>query len=91
MIVAVTLTILAVIVSLEAVLFFFIQISVNRHNQGLKEARKTIEKILEDGVKTHTALIHLGHQMRTIQHDLDILRKNGILKQTNGHHPKAHA
>ncbi len=87
----ITLTILTAIVFLEASFLIFIQISAGRNARRLMMVEKTAEKILEDEGKTHTALIHIGHQMRTIQHDLDILRKNGILKLNSNGYPKAHA
>ena len=87
----ITFAILTAIISLEAFFLIFIQISAVRNARRLIIVEKAAEKILEDEVKTHTALIHMGHQMKTIQHDLDILRKNGFFKlSSNGHH-KAHA
>jgi len=82
---------LTISVSFEAIFFIFIQMSTSRNVEGLKEVEKAIDRILDDGAKTHTALIHLGHQMKTIQHDLDILRKSGILKSNGGSHLKAHS
>lgn len=82
---------LTITVSFEAIFFIFIQTSANKNVESLKEIEKAIERILDDGAKTHTALIHLGHQMKNIQHDLDILRKNGILKSNGSSHPKVHS
>lgn len=85
-------------VSLEAIyLSIFIQMTVNRNTESLEEVEEDIEDIQEDATEeeaAHQVLIHIGQQMRSIQHDLDYLRKSGILK-TNGnghsHSPKAHA
>lgn len=84
--------------SIEAIyLAIFIQMSVNRNTESLEEVEEDIESIQEDVDEeeaAHQVLIHIGQQMRSIQHDLDYLRKSGILK-TNGngrsHSPKAHA
>jgi len=84
------LLILTTAVSLEAIyLSIFIQMTVNRNTQSLEEVEEDIEGIQEDVTgeeEAHRVLIHIGQQMRTIQHDLDILRKSGILKSVgNGH------
>lgn len=85
--------ILAAAVSLEVIyIAISIQASINKHAQSLADMEKHIEKIKEGEEKSHTILIYMGHQMRATQHELDILRKSGILK-SNGHtsHPKAQA
>lgn len=77
---------LVAVVFLEVIyLTISTQSSVNINIQSLEEVKKNTEGILEDEVKIQTALIHIGHQMRTIQHDLDLLKKNGTLKTGNGH------
>lgn len=85
--------ILAAAVSLEVIyIAISIQSSINKHTQSLADMERHIEKIKEGEEKAHTTLIYLGHQMRATQHELDILRKSGILKLNgNSHHPKAHA
>ena len=71
-------------VSLEAIyLSIFIQMTVNRNTESLEEVEEDIEDIQEDVVEeeaAHKMLIHIGQQMKSIQHDLDILRKSGIIK-----------
>lgn len=85
--------ILAAAVSLEVIyIAISIQASINKHTQSLEDMESHIEKIKEGEEKSHTILIYMGHQLRATQHELDILRKSGILKANgNGHHPKARA
>ena len=87
------LLVLTTAVSLEAIyLSIFIQMSVNRATESLEEVEEDIEDIQEDAFEeeeAHKVLIHIGQQMKAIQHDLDTLRKSGVLKPSgNGHHPK---
>lgn len=84
--------------SVEAIyLAIFIQMSVNRNTESLEEVEEDIEDIQEEASEeeeAHRVLLHIGQQMRTIQHDLDVLRKSGILKTNgngNGHHNRIHA
>lgn len=80
---------LAGVVFLEVIyLTIYTQASVNKSVQSLAEVKKNTEGIMEDEVKIHTALIHIGHQMSTVQHDLDLFKKNGLLKNGNGHAKK---
>lgn len=84
------LLILTTAVSLEAIyLSIFIQMSVNRNTESLEEVEEDIEDIQEETTEeeeAHKVLIHIGQQMRTIQQDLDALRKSGLLKPSgNGH------
>lgn len=84
------LLILTTAVSLEAIyLSIFIQMTVNRATESLEEVEEDIEGI-QEGVteeeEAHKVLINIGHQMKTIQQELDILKKSGILKHSgNGH------
>lgn len=82
--------------SIEAIyLAIFIQMSVNRNTESLEEVEEDIEDIQEDASEeeeAHKVLIHIGQEMKVIQHELDILKKSGILKPNgNGHGHKAHA
>lgn len=82
--------------SVEAIyLAIFIQMSVNRNTESLEEVEEDIEDIQEEASEeeeAHRVLLHIGQQMRTIQHDLDNLKKSGILKTNgNGHHNRIHA
>ncbi|TSC86640.1 MAG: hypothetical protein G01um10147_852 [Microgenomates group bacterium Gr01-1014_7] len=90
------LAVLTTTVALEVIyLAIFIQLSINKSARTLEKMEEEVAAIREDEVKTHTILIHLGHQMKAIQQDLDILKKNGFLKSSNGNgkHPirRAHA
>lgn len=76
--------------SIEAIyLAIFIQMSVNRNTESLEEVEEDIEDIQEEASEeeeAHRVLVHIGQQMKTIQHDLDVLKKSGILKtSSNGH------
>lgn len=82
--------------SIEAIyLAIFIQMTVNRNTESLEEVEEDIEDIQEDVVEeeeAHKVLVHIGHQMKAIQHDLDVLRKSGILKPSgNGNHTRVRA
>ena len=81
------LLVLTTAVSLEAIyLSIFIQMSVNRATESLEDIQ---EDVIEEE-QAHKVLIHIGQQMKTIQQELDILRKSGILK-TNGNGHRIHA
>lgn len=82
--------------SVEAIyLAIFIQMTVNRNTESLEEVEEDIEDIQEEATEeeeAHRVLIHIGQQMRTIQQDLDGLKKSGVLKPSgNGHGHKVHA
>ena len=84
--------------SVEAIyLAIFIQMSVNRNTESLEEVEEDIEDIQEEAVEdeeAHKVLLHIGQQMKSIQHDLDYLRKSGLLKSSgagSGGAPKARA
>lgn len=78
------LLLLTTAVSLEAIyLSIFIQMSVNKATESLEEVEEDIEDIQEDvddDEEAHKVLIHIGQQMKSIQQDLDYLRKSGVLK-----------
>lgn len=78
--------------SIEAIyLSIFIQMTVNRNTQSLEEVEEDIEDIQEEEQQEEEArkvLLHIGQQMKTIQHELDTLKKSGVLKVGNGY-PKA--
>ena len=70
--------------SVEAIyLAIFIQMSVNRNTESLEEVEEDIEDIQEDASEeeeAHKVILHIAQQMKTIQHELDILKKSGYLK-----------
>lgn len=84
------LLILTTVVSLEAIyLSIFIQMTVNRNTESLEEVEEDIEDIQEESdqdEETHKVFIHIVQQMKTIQQDLDNLKKSGVMKSSgNGH------
>lgn len=85
------LLLLTTAVSLEAIyLSIFIQMSVNRATESLEEVEEDIEDIQEDASEddeAHKVLLHIGQQMKSIQQDLDYLRRSGVLK-THGNAPR---
>ncbi len=80
-------------VSLEAIyLALFIQMTVNRNTESLEEVEEDIEDIQEEASEeeeAHKVLIHIVAQMKTIQHELDILKKSGALKNLSSHRIRA--
>lgn len=88
------LLILGAVVSLEIIyLAVFIQQSLTKNARSLEGVEKQTQKIEENEEKAQTALIYLGHQLKSIQHDLDAFKKGSFLKYKpiNGHRLKAHA
>lgn len=81
-----TLLTVATIVSLEALyLAIFTQIKVNRNTRNLVEAEGNIEFIHEEEKQAHKLMmqtLHMTHQMKSIQHELDLLKKKALIKQT---------
>ena len=82
--------------SIEAIyLAIFIQMTVNRNTESLEDVEEDIEDIQEDVIEdevSHKALINIGREIRMLQHDLDILKKSGMLKSSgSGHTPRAQA
>ena len=74
--------------SIEAIyLAIFIQMTVNRNTESLEDVEEDIEDIQEEASEeeeAHKVILHIGQQMKMIQHELDTLKKSGYLK-TNGH------
>ena len=87
------LLILAAATSLEVIyVALSVQTAVTKNTQSMQEIEDCMKRVTEDEEKNQNALIYIGHQMKTIQHELDNLRKNPILRTNgNGHHPKANA
>lgn len=84
-----TLLTLATIVSIEALyLAIFNQIKVKRHTNSLSETTTIIENVREEEQEIHKLIIqilHLAHQMKTLQDEVATLKKNGIKHSGNGH------
>lgn len=81
----IVLLVLAATIFMEVVfLTLFTQVSISKNILGLEEVKKNTEGIWADEVRIHTTLIHLGHQMKTIQQDLDSLkRRSSTLRTSN--------
>ncbi|MBI2196624.1 hypothetical protein HYU45_03340 [Candidatus Daviesbacteria bacterium] len=82
-------------VSLEAIyIASFIWVKLTRATRGLREMEKEIADMKEDAVdlaRVQRELIYAGHQIKTLQMDLDSLKRgNGIKLSGNGHHRRVH-
>lgn len=78
--------------SLEVIYFVIsVQLSVNKNVQNLAEVEKNIANIRENEEKMHTLLTYINHQMKTVQHDINTLRKSPVLRANGNSHPKVHA
>lgn len=84
-----TLLSLATIVSIEALyLAFFNQIKVKRQTSSLSEATTVIENMREEEQEIHKLMVqilYLAHQMKTLQNEVAVLKRNGIKHSGNGH------
>jgi len=87
------LLILAAATSLEVIyIALSVQSAVTKNTQSLRETEEYMKKIGEDEGKAHNEIIYMAHQMRSLQHEVDILRKSPLLKTNgNGQTHKAHA
>lgn len=74
-----------------AYFIIFIQRSVSKNSQNLEKTEKQIEDIRDNLEKNNNLLIYLGHQMKTIQHDINTLRRSNIFKPGGNNHLKIHA
>ena len=57
--------------------------SVNKNTESLEDVEEDIEDIQEEASEeeeAHKVIIHIAQQMKTIQHELDVLKKSGYLK-----------
>lgn len=80
------LLILTAAVCLEAIyLVIFIQMMVRKNTRSLIEAQMIIEQIQQEENETHKLMInllHVTHQVKTIQQDIDTLKKNAVSKSS---------
>ena len=85
---------LAAAFSLEAVLLaVYFRIRLKRTALTLKSLQKEIEQGGQDGdsERLHRELLYLGHQIKTMQSQIDALKKVGFVKiNGNGHHKGVH-
>lgn len=79
-----TLLMIIAALCLEAIyLVILIQNIVNKNSKSLVGVQEKIEQIQEEEKEAHKLMIsilHTAHQMKTIQHELDLLKKNGAFK-----------
>lgn len=79
---------LATAVSLEAIyLAIFIHMAVNRNTKSITVLESDIRMIQEEEKEAHKLMInifHLAHQMKTLQQDVEALKKSGVFKRSNG-------
>lgn len=84
------LLVLVVAVCLEAIyLLIFVHTIVKKNTKSLMDIQTFVTEIRQEEEEAHRLMVnilHLAHQMKTIQHDLSILKKNGVFKANgNGH------
>jgi len=83
----------AAVMSLEAIyVALFTKAVAKRAASNLKEMAKEMAQIREEAyeaTKLHRSLIYAGHQIKTIQGDLDLL-KRGLKPNGNGHRRPHH-
>ena len=69
--------------SIEAIyLAIFIQMTVNRNTASLEEVEEDIEDIQEEATEeeaAHKVILHISNELKVIQHDLNLLKKKGII------------
>ena len=74
----------ATIFSLEALyMAIFTQVKVNRNSRSLDEVVTNMEHMHDERKEIHKLTIqalHLSHQIKAIQHDLDLIKKRNLLK-----------
>lgn len=87
--------ILTAAVCLEAIyLVIFVQMIVKSNTSRLIKVQGDIEQIRQEEKDAHKLMInllHIAHQMKTLQQDVDFLKKSNILKRTNGNGHRVHA
>ncbi len=84
------------LVSIEAIyIAFFMKIKLNKTMDNLKEMQQEIQDIREDGeslARMQRELLYAGHQIKSLQMDLDVLKKaNSIKISGNGHSRRTHS
>ncbi len=81
-------------IALEAIfLVLFLQMEVNRSLKNMAAMQKKIAEIQSEETETHKLMVnilHIAHQMKTVQQDLDTLKRTKALKSLgNGHRIQA--
>ncbi|OGE25655.1 hypothetical protein A3C26_01685 [Candidatus Daviesbacteria bacterium RIFCSPHIGHO2_02_FULL_39_12] len=77
-------------IALEAIfLVIFLQIEANKNSKSIAQMQKKIAEIQSEETETHKLMVnilHIAHQIKSIQQDLDTLRRGKALKNLgNGH------
>lgn len=85
--------VLTAAVCLEAIyLVIFIQMIVKNNTNNLTQLQSNVEEIKQEEKEVHKLMVnilHLAHQMKTLQADFDVFKKKGTLK-VNGNGHKMH-
>ncbi|MDO8577185.1 MAG: hypothetical protein Q7R82_02465 [Candidatus Daviesbacteria bacterium] len=86
----------AALISLEAIyVAFFIRSKANKTECSLRDMEKEIAQFREDtrdAVRAHREILYAGHQIKTLQMDLDVLKKTNSIKLSgNGHSRRIHS
>lgn len=80
------------LISLEALSLVFInRLRVNKALMRLKEIEMQIADDKEEAVdseRIHRELLYYGHQLKTMQAEIDALRKNNMFKSSGNGHQK---
>ncbi len=76
-------------VCLEAIyLVIFVQMIVKNNTKSLTQLQGNIEEIKQEEQEVHKLMVnilHLAHQMKTLQHDFDTMKRRNGLRPGNGH------
>lgn len=79
---------LTTIAALEAIfLVIFLQMQVNKNYKNACLMQKKIAEIQSEETETHKLMVnvlHIAHQMKSIQQDLDTLKRGKALKNLTG-------
>ncbi len=75
-------------------LVFFSKAKISKVANKLNEVEKEVVRVREESVdseRIHRELLYIGHQLKSIQTEMDVFKRSGIFKiNGNGHHKSAH-
>lgn len=82
-------------ICLEAIyLLIFAHTIVKNNTKSLSDVQGYITEIRQEEEEVHKIMVnilHLAHQMKALQHDINLLKKNSVLKSNgNGGHKLHH-
>lgn len=87
------LLVLTTAICLEVIyLFIFVYTIVKKNTKSLTDVQGYITEVQQEEEEVHKLMVnilHLAHQMKAIQNDINFLKKNGLPK-TNGNGHKIH-